>query len=97
MPFADSPDPFAIPAAFVIKTEAGGVFVMKVKLLSSKTEISTGITKPALSWVREFYSLQHAIMCTPCCPRAGPTGGAGLALPACKANLIRATTFFAIG
>jgi hypothetical protein len=38
-----------MPAAFVIKTEAGGVFVIKVKLLSSKTEISTGITKPALS------------------------------------------------
>ena len=49
LPFADSPDPFSIPAAFVIKTEAGGVFVMKVKLRSSKTDISTGMTKPALS------------------------------------------------
>ena len=66
VPLADSPEPFPIPAALVIKTEAGGVFVMKVKLLSSKTDISTGITKPALSWVREFYSLQNAIMFTPC-------------------------------
>ena len=33
-PFADSPDPFSMPAAFVIKTDAGGVFVIKVKLLS---------------------------------------------------------------
>ncbi|WP_245151929.1 hypothetical protein [Prochlorococcus marinus] len=33
---------------------------------------------------------------TPCCPKAGPTGGAGLALPACRASLITATIFFAI-
>ncbi len=39
---------------------------MKVKLRSSKTEISTGITKPALSWVRALYSLQKAMMLTPC-------------------------------
>ena len=48
-PFADSPAPFSIPAALVIRTEAGGVFVINVKLLSSKTDISTGITNPALS------------------------------------------------
>ena len=35
-PLADSPAPFSIPAALVIKTEAGGVLVIKVKLLSSK-------------------------------------------------------------
>ena len=50
-PLEDSPAPFSIPAALVINTEAGGVLVIKVKLLSSKTEISTGITKPALSCV----------------------------------------------
>ena len=38
---AESPETLAIPAALVIKTDAGGVFVIKVKLLSSKTEIST--------------------------------------------------------
>jgi len=32
---------------------------------------------------------------TPCCPKAGPTGGAGFALPACRASLITATIFFA--
>jgi hypothetical protein len=36
------------------------------------------------------------MMLTPCCPKAGPTGGAGLALPAGNANLINPTTFFAI-
>ena len=29
-------------------------------------------------------------------PKAGPTGGAGIALPACRASLITATIFFAI-
>ena len=29
-----TPDPFGMPAAFFNKTAAGGVFVMKVKLLS---------------------------------------------------------------
>ena len=51
-PFADSPDPFSIPAAFVMRTEAGGVFVIKVKLLSSKTEISTGITTVSYTHLR---------------------------------------------
>ena len=51
---------------------------------------------PALSEVLALYSLQNAMMLTPCCPRAGPTGGAGFALPAGKASLINATTFLAI-
>jgi hypothetical protein len=33
---------------------------------------------------------------TPLCPKAGPTGGAGVAFPASKANLIIPTTFLAI-
>lgn len=37
-------DPFSTPAAFSNRTEAGGVLRIKVKLLSSKTVISTGIT-----------------------------------------------------
>jgi len=70
--------------------------VIKVKLLSSKTEISTGITKPALSCVLALFSLQKAMILTPCCPKAGPTGGAGFALPACTASSLNATIFFAI-
>ena len=47
-----------------------------------------------LSFVRALYSLQNAAMLTPCCPSAGPTGGAGVALPAGKASLINAVIFF---
>src|SRR6476469_1862043 len=36
------------------------------------------------------------MMLTPCLPSAGPIGGAGFALPALMANLMTATTFFAI-
>jgi hypothetical protein len=35
-------------------------------------------------------------MLTPCCPKAGPTGGAGVALAAGICNLIYPSTFFAI-
>src|SRR5271156_6762347 len=37
------------------------------------------------------------MMLTPCWPRAGPTGGAGLALLAWICSLIRVRTFLAIG
>src|SRR3990172_10838452 len=35
------------------------------------------------------------MMLTPCCPSAGPTGGAGLALPPTICSLTIARTFFA--
>jgi len=65
---------------------------MKVKLRSSKTEISTGITYPALSWVRALYSLQNAMMLTPLAPSAGPMGGDGFAFPAGMASLMYPAT-----
>jgi hypothetical protein len=37
--------------------------------------------------------LQKAAILTPYCPKAGPTGGAGLAFPAGNANLINPVTF----
>ena len=49
--------------------------------------------KPALSLVFALYSLQNAAIFTPCCPNAGPTGGAGVAFPAGKASLINAVIF----
>mmetsp|Transcript_48081 Transcript_48081/g.111378 ORF Transcript_48081/g.111378 Transcript_48081/m.111378 type:complete len:280 (+) Transcript_48081:182-1021(+) len=90
------PEPLDTPAAFLRSSDAGGVFRMKVKLRSSNTVISTGMTVPALSLVRALYSLQNIMMFTPAAPSAGPTGGAGLALPACRASLINFVTFFAI-
>src|SRR5580700_3867466 len=44
--------------------------------------------------VRELKSLQNAMMLTPCCPSAGPTGGDGLALPAGSCNLTYPVIFF---
>src|SRR5574340_964802 len=40
--------------------------------------------------------LQNSMMFTPCCPHDGPTGGAGLALPAGICSLICADTSLAI-
>lgn len=110
---------------------AGGFIMLQVithgvSWHTSNTVISTGITVPTLSCVAALYSLQKAMMLTPCkqvfliwshswftvqhtgdcheakcrlltlqveynctfAPRAGPTGGAGFALPACSASLI---------
>src|SRR5437588_12159288 len=51
---------------------------------------------PTWPAVRSLYSLQNAIMLTPCGPSAVPTGGAGLALPAGICSLTTALTRFAI-
>ena len=91
------PDPgffeVARPAAFLSNTLAGGVFRMKLKLRSEKTVMTTGmIMSPP--WVLALNSLQNCMMFTPCWPSAGPTGGAGLALPAGSCSLICPVTFF---
>ena len=41
-----SPDPDSIPSASLMRTAAGGVFVMNVNERSSKTVISTGMMRP---------------------------------------------------
>src|ERR1017187_2770216 len=51
---------------------------------------------PGWSLVLALYSLQNAMMFTPCCPNAGPTGGAGLAWPAGICSLIIPVIFFAM-
>src|SRR3970282_1040450 len=89
--------PCASPASFLIRSDAGGVLREKVNERSSKTMISTGMMLPAWEEVRSLYSLQKAMMLAPCCPRAGPTGGAGVALPASSGSLMTARIFFAIG
>src|SRR6266850_3896213 len=58
--------------------------------------MTTGITSPASFLVTALYSLQNAMMLTPCWPSAGPTGGAGFACPAGICNLICPVIFFAI-
>src|SRR5208282_4593652 len=58
--------------------------------------MTTGIIRPACSLVAALNSLQNPMMLTPCWPKAGPTGGAGLACPAGICNLIWPVIFFAI-
>src|SRR6185312_17559191 len=52
------------------------------------------MTVPASDCVCALYALQNSMMLTPCCPSAGPTGGAGLACPAWIWSLISPATFF---
>src|SRR5215216_3285475 len=56
--------------------------------------ISTGMTLPRMDSVCALYALQKSMMFTPCGPRAVPTGGAGVAAPACSCTLTRAAIFF---
>src|SRR5476651_2170968 len=68
--------PLGMPSALAISTEAGGVFMMKVKLRSLYTVITTGVGKPfSKAWVCALNALQNSMMFTPC----GPNGGLGLA------------------
>ena len=76
-----SAEPFSSRSASLIRTAAGGVFVMNVNERSSKTVISTGVIRPFCRAVCALNALQNSMMLTPCWPSAGPTGGAGLACP----------------
>src|SRR5215831_7427991 len=78
------PDPLAMPAARFNRTEAGGVLVMKEKDRSLYTETTTGMINPSISFwlVLALNCLQNSMMLICAWPSAGPTGGAGVALPA---------------
>src|SRR5512146_1873614 len=58
----------------------------------------TGIIKPSWSFADVFglKALQKSMIFTPCCPSAGPTGGAGVAFPAGICNFTWPITFFAM-
>src|SRR5439155_5350835 len=56
--------------------------------------ISTGMTFPRWVSVAALYCLTKSMMFTPCGPSAVPTGGAGVACPACSCTLTRAAIFF---
>jgi hypothetical protein len=90
-------DPLSTFAAFLSKTAAGGVLVIKLKDRSPKTVITTGIIIPFWSWVLALKALQNSIMFTPCWPSAGPTGGDGFADPAGIWSFIFASIFLAMG
>ncbi len=72
--------PDVMPAAFFSRIDAGGVFMMKVKLRSEYAVMITGIGRPGSSFcVAALNALQNSMMLRPRCPSAGPTGGEGLA------------------
>src|SRR3954447_12514021 len=52
------------------------------------------MTFPRMDSVWALYALQKSMMLTPCGPRAVPTGGAGVAAPACSWTLTSAAIFF---
>src|ERR1700733_11408813 len=85
----------ARPAAFLRSTLVGGVFSSMLKLRSEYTVKTTGMIM-SLPCVLALNSLQNAMMLMPCGPRAGPTGGAGLALPAASCSFTIPDTFFAM-
>src|SRR4051812_589292 len=90
------PDPLATPAARFNKIEAGGVLVIKVNDLSLNTEITTGMMRPSSSFelVLALNCLQNSMMLMPAWPSAGPTGGAGVALPAAIWSFTDPVNFF---
>src|SRR6516162_1279724 len=51
---------------------------------------------PRMSLVLSLNCVTNAPMLTPCCPSAGPTGGAGVAWPPGTCSRIWATTCFAM-
>src|SRR5215510_15599051 len=85
---------FAIPAARLSSTAAGGVFTMNVKDRSWKIVTTTGRISPSCPPVWALKPLQNSMMFTPCWPSAGPTGGDGFALPAGICSFTIAWTFF---
>src|SRR4051812_44579579 len=52
------------------------------------------MTLPRCDSVAALYALQNSMMLTPCWPRAGPTGGAGVAAPALICSLMTPASFF---
>ena len=61
------PLPFSMPIALRISTDAGGVFMMKVKLRSEYTVMITGIGRFFSTFcVAALNCLQNSMMFTPC-------------------------------
>src|SRR6195952_3689170 len=54
------------------------------------------MTLPRWDSVAALYALTNSMMLTPCWPRAGPTGGAGVACPAGVCSFTVVMTFFAM-
>src|SRR4029453_14285303 len=89
--------PLSTFAAFLMRTDAGGVFMMNVKLLSAYAVITTGMGRPgSIFCVCALNALQNSMMFKPRWPSAGPIGGLGFAFPAGTCSLMYPMIFFAI-
>src|SRR6266480_1102667 len=93
-----SAEPLAKLTARLISTGTGGVFVMNVNERSLYIVMTAGIIRPSWSFAEVFAlkALQNSMILTPCGPRAVPTGGAGVALPAGICSFTSALIFFAM-
>src|SRR5687767_246485 len=90
-------EPLSSLMAFLIRVVAGGVLMMKVKLLSANAVITTGSGRPGSTpWVWALNALQNSMMFRPRWPSAGPIGGDGFALPAGTCSFTKPTIFFAM-
>jgi len=58
--------------------------------------ITTGKILPFLSCVLSLKALMNSMIGKPCWPKAGPTGGAGVAVPAGIFSFINVLIFLAI-
>ena len=88
-PGSARPSPWAILAAFLSSTAAGGVLVMKVNAAVRVDRDHHRDGMPcSMFCVRALNALQNSMMFTPCWPSAGPTGGDGFACPAGICSLI---------
>ena len=78
---------------FLHEVRHGGDFISHSKDLSLYAVITTGIGVSGMkSAVFALKALQNSMMFRPCCPSAGPTGGAVSAAPAEIMSLIFART-----
>jgi hypothetical protein len=64
-----------MPAAFRMRSAAGGVLRTKVNERSSKIVIWAGMIWPDLSAVFSLYAFVNSMMLMPCGPRAVPPAG----------------------
>ena len=91
------PDPLAMPAAFFSRIAAGGVLVIKLKVRSRVNRDDNRNNQPGHLLVLRACALnclQNSMMLTCAWPSAGPTGGAGVALPASICSFTYPVIFF---
>ncbi len=81
---------------FNARTADQGDMIIPVVITVYADRSFSFITKTPPAAVLALNSFVNCTILTPCCPSAGPTGGAGVAFPAGICNLIYPVTFFAI-